>query len=305
MKWEVEIGGNFVFVAAHYLDKLIRGVLWVACHKANEEVTGKRGYTREKLGKIYIRVIGVYVLTEEGYFLYACGNKLAALLQYCLTFAAAFPAPYVRDYAVGAEVVAAVHYRNPRLMAVPAHGRHTFYYITSVLTENEAALALSLQSVDKLGNTVEHIGLCGKADVMEVPLKLVRYVRLCRHTAYYTDYKVGIFLFLRLKCAKEGKSLHFRMLTDSAGIDYNKVTALVGGGRKVAHILCHTAYALAVRLVLLTAEGDNVVVHSKSVYCFAHTAYIFRCRQVVGMKYHVAFLLYYLLFAHLNILSYL
>ena len=114
---------RYLFALGDGVDELVSSVLRVAGHVAYLELPGYRVYAPQKLREINVGApaVAVYVLTQQQKLLVAVCNELLRLADYLLRVAGALPAAYVRHYAVGAEVVAAVHYRNARLeFALPA-----------------------------------------------------------------------------------------------------------------------------------------------------------------------------------------
>ena len=88
----------------------------MAGHKAQQEITVDSGSTPEKLGEADAAVIAVDVLTEKSYILISGIGKALYLVKHILRSAAALSAPHIRHNAVGAIIVAAIHYRHPRLI---------------------------------------------------------------------------------------------------------------------------------------------------------------------------------------------
>ncbi len=88
-------------------------------HEANDEITVYVVDASEKLRKACftakVIAVGVDVLTEEHYLLVAVLDESLDLADYILGTAAALFAAYIWDNAVGAEVIAAKHYRHGRL----------------------------------------------------------------------------------------------------------------------------------------------------------------------------------------------
>ena len=107
------------FALGHGLKQLLRRVLGVAGHEADEKLARDVVYHAYEVGEIRfpaeIAAVGVYVLSQQGYVLVAVGYELPRLGHDILRTAGALPAADVGYDAVGAEIIAAVHDRQPRL----------------------------------------------------------------------------------------------------------------------------------------------------------------------------------------------
>ena len=107
------------FAFGHGAEELLRRVLGVAGHEADEKLARNVVYHAYEVGKIRfaaeVAAVGVYVLPQQGYVLVAVGDELPRLGHDILRTAGALPAADVWHDAVGAEIIAAVHDRQPRL----------------------------------------------------------------------------------------------------------------------------------------------------------------------------------------------
>ena len=199
----------------------------MAGHKTNEKITINICNARKKLRKIYIRAIGVDILSKERYLLDARGNQLPALGYDGRAVAATLSASHIRYYTVRAEIVASIHYGHPSLVPAGTRCGHPLYNVALILSKNEATLMLQKSAAYKLGNTVKHTRLGSECDVMKVALELVRYMRLSRHTAHNANYTVWVGTLNCLEATEGGEGLHFCVLSDGAGVNNNKITALI------------------------------------------------------------------------------
>ena len=122
----------YLFAIAYCINKLVGAVLRVRGHKAYSEIPRKRVYAPQKLREAYAAfkplAVGIDVLPQKGYFLIPRGNHFFRLGNYRLGLPRALAPPYIRHYAVGAKIIAAVHYRQPAFKgSVPFNG-HVFGY---------------------------------------------------------------------------------------------------------------------------------------------------------------------------------
>ena len=101
----------------HRVKKLLGRVLGVGGHEAQAKVAVNAVKPREKSGKVYLLrkplAVRVHVLAQQGYFFIPGLHQSPALAVYIVRLAALLPAPHIGHDTVGAEVVAAVHGRDP------------------------------------------------------------------------------------------------------------------------------------------------------------------------------------------------
>ena len=123
----MEVSCN-VLRACHNVYKLSRSILRVTSHKMNDVIALDLIKLGEQVCKVVVKAavlaVGVDVLSEQGYILVACSDELRELGNNVLLFSASLSAAHVRHDAIGAEIVAAVHYRHPRAkLILSAHGK--------------------------------------------------------------------------------------------------------------------------------------------------------------------------------------
>ena len=122
----------YLFAIAYRINKLMGAVLRVRGHKAYSEIPRQRVYAPQKLRKADTAVqplaVGIYILPQKGYFPVPCGNHFFSLGNYRLRLPRALAPPYIRHYAVGAEIIAAVHYRQPALEGTVPFYRNALWY---------------------------------------------------------------------------------------------------------------------------------------------------------------------------------
>ena len=126
--------------------QLVARVLRVARHEAEPELARQLRDLGQQIGKIdaavEILAIGVHVLPQQRDVLVARGDQRVYLFQDLIRPARPFAAPHVGHDAVGAEIVAAVHDRHPRLEVGCAHDRETFGNIARRVVGREDALVV-------------------------------------------------------------------------------------------------------------------------------------------------------------------
>ena len=95
----------------------------MAGHKANDEIALDLGNRRKKPREGHIGIIGVDVLTKEGYLPNSAIYKRKAFRKNICAASASFPAPDVRNDTIGAEIITAVHNGNPGTMTLTPYRR--------------------------------------------------------------------------------------------------------------------------------------------------------------------------------------
>ena len=122
----------YLFTVAYRINKLVGAVLRVRGHKAYSEIPRQRVYATQKLRKADTAfkplAVGIYILPQKGYFPVPCGNHFFSLGNYRLGLPRALAPPYIWHYAVGAEIIAAVHYRQPALEGTVPFYRNALWY---------------------------------------------------------------------------------------------------------------------------------------------------------------------------------
>ena len=124
-----------LFAVSHRLYKLIGAILGMRGHKSYDKISVKgvkpSPAAAQSLWDFQDFSVGVDILAEQGNFLISVLYHLPRLVYDGLGIAAAFPAPDIGHNTVGAEIVAAVHYRQPAFNARSSCG--------NILGNNSAA----------------------------------------------------------------------------------------------------------------------------------------------------------------------
>ena len=119
-----------LFALRHGVKQLMRAVLRVRGHEAYDEIAVDIIYLAQKRCKIHLALavvsVGIDILPEQGYFFISAPDKLARLADYNIAAAAAFASADIWNYAVSAEIIAPVHYRQPRFKSAVSVQRQIF-----------------------------------------------------------------------------------------------------------------------------------------------------------------------------------
>ena len=243
----------------HGVEELAGGVLGLGGHEAQEIVALDLVQRGEQVGKVIagaqILAVGVDVLPQQGDLLEALRHQTAHLIDDLLRGAAALPAADVGHDAVGAEVVAAVHDGHPRPCApLPHHGKPLGDGAVLV-RHGEHALPLGVDLIEKLRELPQCLGSEHKVHVAVGLAHLFRHLRTLRHAAAQADDLRRVCLLGVGQRAQIAVDPLLRVVADGAGVQHHHVRLRRIVGERAAHGLQHTHDVLAVRHVLLAAEG--------------------------------------------------
>ena len=258
---EVEAAGD-VLALRHDVNELAGGILGVGGHEGKPPVPLDGIQLGHQIREVAVGAltVGIDVLTQQGDLLVARLHQLSDLGDDVLLGAAPLPASAVGHDAVGAEIVTAVHDRDPCPIArLAADGRALGYGFGEVilgLRGDEAPLLLN-GVPQHLGEMVERGGAQGEGDVGVLHFQLVAAMLLGGHTAANADDEVGVLRADVLVLADDGQGLLLGVLTDGAGVDHDEIGILGGCDDLVAHLLGHARNLFAVGLVLLASEGQD------------------------------------------------
>ena len=110
------------------IGQFLCSVLGMGRHKAYPEVALYLVQFTQKLRKshtlIKVLSVGIDVLSQKHYLLVAVTDQSPYLIDYILRLSAALSASDIGNYAVGAEIIAAEHYRHRCLEAAVTYLRH-------------------------------------------------------------------------------------------------------------------------------------------------------------------------------------
>ena len=261
LEGEVELLGDLL-MGRHRVEELVAGVPRMGGHEAEGEIPVQLRDLSEQVREVdlhaQILAVGVDVLAQEGEFLIAPAYQVPAFVQNVLRQAAALPAPDVGDDAVGAEIVAAVHDRDPGLEIVRPHHGQALGDGPVGVSDGEGLAVPDQHRIEVLRQLPEVVG---GEDPVHVPVALLHPagdLRVAHHAAADED------LLPRMAALRVDQGAHVaedpldRVVPDRAGIDDDEVRALGFVGEAVAAALQDAPDLLGVGLVLLAAVGLHV-----------------------------------------------
>ena len=166
-----------------------------------------------------------------------------------------------RHHAIGTEVVAAVHHRQPRAVGARTAYRHSLADDAEIPARlrrgHGEALLLALGAEQKLGQQMQpvrpeqeiHIGIACK--------ELRAAVLLLDHAAADGDEQVGPVRFELFKLTGARERAQLGVLAYGAGVDDDQIGLCGFADRRIAAQPADAQQLLAVRFVLLAAEGPD------------------------------------------------
>ena len=102
--------------------------------------------------------IGIDILSEQHDLFDTIADKRSDFFDDILRLPAPFPASGVRNDAVGAEIIAAVHDVDKRLVTVKSVCRQTLHDLAAVLPYSQLLLFLLIELIQKLRQLMQIIG---------------------------------------------------------------------------------------------------------------------------------------------------
>ena len=183
---------------------------------------------------------------------------------------AALPAAHIRHDAVGAEVVAAVHDRQPALEGAVTLDGNALIELFVVVSALKHALAVDERAVKQLGKMVKRMGAENQSDKRKAVVDAVGDMLLLHHTAAQRDQNLRMLPLEIFQCADVAEHPVLRVLSDSAGVEQNEV-GVIGRIRKGKARFCqHTLDFFAVGDILLTAVGADIRQRNITALADAH-----------------------------------
>ena len=169
------------------VDQLAGTVLGVRGHEAQPVVAGDLVDLADQLSEGRPRLepltVAVDVLSEQGDILIALFDHLLRLRDDDLGLSAALSAAHIRHDAVGAEVVTAVHDRQPALEFAVAAGRDALVDLFVVVIADKDARAVHEALIEQLGELVHAVRAEYQADKREAVMNTFGNMLLLHHTA--------------------------------------------------------------------------------------------------------------------------
>ena len=212
-------------------------------HKADVIIALDLVNISEQIGKIVnltvvalcILAVAIDVLTEQRYILVSCFNQTLDLGDYILGSAASLATANVRNDTVRAEIIAAVHYRDPRAIIRLAVYRQAFCNEVLLFLGTVEPLALFHFRVYELGQSVQGRGSEHEINVRIAVLDILLAVLLRYHTSADTNKHIGLRRLKMLVLPDYRERLLLGMLSHRAGVDHNKI----GKGGLGADLIAH------------------------------------------------------------------
>ena len=237
----------------------VRRVARVARHKADQKIAGDGVDHADEVGKIHVLfevlAVGIDVLPQQRDVLIPGGDKLARLGYDVLRQTRALAPADIRDDAVSAEVVAAVHDRKPGLdLAVAAH-RDALCHGAVVLFGGENALVLFHDLKQQLREAPQLVRAEDQIDHRVGHFDLLRHMLLLDHAAADRDDLPRPGLLGMIQRADVAQHAHFGVLAHGAGVHHDHVGLKLVLREAVAHLGEVSPQLFAVGLVLLAAIG--------------------------------------------------
>ena len=251
---------TYLVAASNNVYEAVSAVLGVRGHEFYAELTFKPVKAAEQLRKINIGAItvGIDILSEEQDILIAVLHKGFYFGNNILRTAGTFPAPYIRNYTVGAEIVAAVHYGNAGFERTVTCYRQAL--CDNAVTVGNIKYTSSLKYLGKkyLGKFMQDMRAENYIYKRKSIFQALCGVLLLHHTAAYCNYQLGIFLFQVLERTYIAENSFYCIFPYSTGIEQDKIG--IGGvvSERVAHFRQHSLDTLAVTDILLTAVAVDV-----------------------------------------------
>ena len=266
------------------VDQLVAGVLRVAGHEADVVVARHRAEQIEQVGEIHrlceTLAIAVDVLPQQGDLLVPGLHQPPELREDVAGLAAFLAAADIRHDAVGAEVVAAVHDRQPcPELALPADGDVLDDDRTLCRLHQNALVPLQLLR-DELGQRVDAVHTEDQIHIGVALAQLFHDVLLVGHAAAQADHQTGLFLLETLQRTHVAEHTLLGVFADGAGVEKDQIGVFGLVAQAVADVHQHTLDPLAVVDVLLTAIAVDKG-HRRRVVGLTHQlgggAVVFKC----------------------------
>ena len=270
-----------LFALRHGVKQLMRAVLRVRGHEAYDEIAVDIIYLAQKRCKIHLALavvsVGIDILPEQGYFFISAPDKLARLADYNIAAAAALASADIGNYAVSAEIIAPVHYRQPRFKSAVSVQRQIFRDNAVGIFDIKYTLAGRQSAVKQLREFMCGMSAENYIDKRIALLNLFGYPLLLHHASAEDYFEVGILLFYFLECTDISEESVFGVLADGAGVKKRYIRVFRLFGETEAHFFKQAFESLAVGNVALAAESMDISerptpVKARFKYCMYKSA---------------------------------
>ena len=231
-------------------------------HEAYDEIAVDIIYLAQKRCKIHLALavvsVGIDILPEQGYFFISALDKLARLADYNIAAAAALASADIGNYAVSAEIIAPVHYRQPRLEGAVSVQRQIFRDNAVGIFDIKYTLAGRQRTVKQLREFMRGMSAENYIDKRIALLNLFGYPLLLHHASAEDYFEVGILLFYFLECTDISEESVFGVLADGAGVKQRYIRIFRLFGETEAHFFKQTLESLTVGNVALAAKSVDI-----------------------------------------------
>ena len=248
-----------LFALGHGAKELFRRVLRVAAHETDDEVARDGVDAPDEVGKIHVLVevaaVGVDVLPQERDVLIPRRDELARLTLDLVRMAGALAPAHIRHDAVGAEVVAPVHDRQPRLDAAVALLGDALGHAAVRGRDGEHAPVLGADGAQQLRKAPQLVRAEDKVDDAVGLFQLLGHMLLLRHAAADRDDLAGVVRLGVRQRADVAEHARLGVLAHGAGVHDDDVGREFVLCEVKAHGAQIAAQLFAVGLVLLAAVG--------------------------------------------------
>lgn len=250
-----------LFAGGHGVEQPGAGVLGVAGHKPDEELTGNGvdllQQPREIHAQVQVFPVGVDVLAQKRDVFVPGVHQGSHFVQDLLRLAAPFPSPDVGDDAVGAEVVTPVHDGHPALEPVLAHRRDALGHGADLIPGGKDALALGHLFHQQFGELPQQLRAKDQVHIGKGLFQPLHHVLLPGHAPADADD------LPRMPPLRVGQGAHIakdpllRVFPHGAGVQQDQVGPLFRVGKGVPHPGQIAPQTLGVGFILLAAVGVN------------------------------------------------
>ena len=251
-----------LFALRHGVKQLMRAVLRVRGHEAYNKIAIDIIYIAQKRCKIHLALavvsVGIDILPEQSYFFISALDKLARLADYNIAAAAALASADIGNYAVSAEIIAPVHYRQPRFEGAISVQRQILRDNAVGIFDVEHTLAGRQSTIKQLREFMRGMSAENYIDKRIALLNLFGYSLLLHHASAEDYFKIRILLFYFLERADISEESVFGVLTDGAGVEQRYIRVFRLLGEPEAHFFKQTFESLAVGNIALAAESVDI-----------------------------------------------
>ena len=251
-----------LFALSHGVKQLMRAVLRVRGHEAYDEIAVDIIYLAQKRCKIHLALavvsVGIDILPEQGYLFISAPDKLARLADYNIAAAAALASADIGNYTVSAEVIAPVHYRQPRFKSAVSVQRQIFRDNAVGIFDIKYTLAGRQSAVKQLREFMCGMSAENYIDKRIALLNLFGYPLLLHHASAEDYFEVGILLFYFFERTDISEESVFGVLADGAGVKKRYIRVFRLFCESEAHFFKQAFESLTVGNVALTAESVDI-----------------------------------------------